>query len=140
MGRISWDEYFLKICNVVKLRSPDPTRQVGAVLVGIEDNFLISTGYNGLVSGSNDQIDWSDRTLVHDRIIHAEVNCILHSRNKDKKALKMYITTSPCKECIKLLASNGVSEIYYEDAYRDIILVQDICSFYEIKLQQMKFT
>lgn len=139
MGRISWDEYFLKICNVVKLRSPDPARQVGAVLVSAEDNFLISTGYNGLVSGSNDEIDWTDRPLVHTRVIHAEVNCILHARNKDKKLLKMYITTSPCKECIKLLASMGVKEIYYEEAYRDITLVEGICCFYGITLTQISF-
>lgn len=135
MERISWDHYFMQMASVVALRSPDPRRKVGSVLVNKIDNHLISTGYNGLVSGSNDNIDWDNRSHVHNVIIHAEMNCILHARNLSKnETLKMYITTSPCKECIKILASMNIKEIYYKDEYRDIQLVQEICNFYKITL------
>jgi dCMP deaminase len=137
-GRITWDHYFMQMAEVVKLRSPDPRRKVGSVLVNKIDNHLISTGYNGLVSGSNDKIDWNNRELVYSLILHAEVNCILHARNLSKnETLKMYITTSPCKECIKILASMNIKEIYYKDEYRDIQLVEEICNFYNINLVKL---
>jgi dCMP deaminase len=52
-SRPSWDDYFMKIANVVKLRSNDFT-QVGAVLVSILDKRIISTGYNSQRSGIDD--------------------------------------------------------------------------------------
>jgi dCMP deaminase len=132
--KLSWNEYHMKLAEIIKLRSPDPNRKVGAVLVSLLDNHIISTGYNGLVSGSNDQIDWSNRELVKSLVIHAETNCLLHCRNLTNEPLKMYITTSPCKECIKLIATLNIKEIYYKIQYTDITLVKDICEFYDIKL------
>lgn len=138
--RINWNEYFMKMAHIVALRSPDPKRKVGSVLVNQNDNHLISTGYNGLVTGSNDNIDWTNRELVSHIIIHSEMNCILHARNLSKNEnLKMYITTSPCKECIKILASMNIKEIYYMDEYRDVQLVKDICNFYGINLIKIEF-
>ena len=43
--RLSWDEYFLKIADVVAERSSCNRNQVGAVIVKNKD--IISTGYNG---------------------------------------------------------------------------------------------
>lgn len=138
MNRISWDQYFIKMACIVALRSPDPKRKVGSVLVNNINNHLISTGYNGLVAGSNDAIDWGNRELIHHLIIHSEMNCILHARNlSNTEPLKMYITTSPCKECIKILASMNIKQIYYLEEYTDIQLVRDICIFYGINLIQM---
>ena len=42
--KIDQDEYFMKIADVVKLRSGCLKRKVGSVLV--KDNHIISTGYN----------------------------------------------------------------------------------------------
>jgi dCMP deaminase len=133
MERLCWNEYFKNIALAVSSRSPDPSRKVGAVLVNL-DNRLISTGYNGLVAGSDDKIDWTNRKLVQSLVIHAETNCIIYSGIKFKDPLKMYITTSPCRECLKLIASINVIEIFYINEYPDIEIVKEICSFYNIKL------
>lgn len=131
----SWDNYFINICNVIKLRSKDKKKQVGACLVS-DDNKIISTGYNGLKKGSNDNIDWNDRELVHNVVLHAEMNCLLYATSKFENA-RLYCTLSPCKECIKLIASSGVTKIIYEEKYKDYNNVKNICKFYNIELIQI---
>ena len=49
--RISKDDYFMKIAEVVSERSTCIKRKVGAVL--IKDSYIVSTGYNGAPSGFN---------------------------------------------------------------------------------------
>ena len=49
--RISKDNYFMKIAEVVSERSTCIKRKVGAVL--IKDSHILSTGYNGSPSGFN---------------------------------------------------------------------------------------
>ena len=128
MNNLSWEEYYIKMCNVVKLRSKDPKRQVGAILVS-EDNRIISTGYNGLKIGSNDNIDWNDRNLVHLLVLHAETNCLLYATSKFKNTT-LYSTLSPCSHCIKLIASSNIKKIIYQDKYKDFDSVKEICQFY----------
>ena len=43
-----WDVYFISVTDVIKLKSPCVRRNVGAIIV--QDNRIISTGYNGLPS------------------------------------------------------------------------------------------
>ena len=46
---MTWDEYYLKVCQTVGLNSKCHSRQIGAILV--KDNRIIATGYNGPPSG-----------------------------------------------------------------------------------------
>jgi dCMP deaminase len=132
----SWEEYFMQMCNIVKLRSRDPKKQVGSILVS-SDNRIISTGYNGLKKGSNDNIDWNNREIVHLLVLHAEVNCLLYSESKFENTT-LYSTLSPCNHCIKLIASSGVKKIIFQDKYKDYDSVKNICNFYNIELNQFK--
>lgn len=131
---ISWDEYFMNICHAVKLRSKDPKKQVGSCLVS-NDNKIISSGYNGLRAGANDNINWEDRDLVHSLILHAEINVLLFSDSKFSNA-KLYTTLSPCKECIKIIACSNINKIIYDSKYKDYNIVKNICEFYNIELVQ----
>jgi len=42
---MSWDEYFLDVCNVVSKNSKCLSRKIGAIIV--KDHSIISMGYNG---------------------------------------------------------------------------------------------
>lgn len=53
MKRLNWDEYFLKICEVVALRSLDEDTKLGCVIVN-ENNHIVATGYNSLPAGVYD--------------------------------------------------------------------------------------
>ena len=47
---MNWTEYFLGIAEQVKLKSKDQSTQIGAVIVGT-DNEVLSTGYNSFPRG-----------------------------------------------------------------------------------------
>jgi len=133
--RPSWDSYFMNICEVVKTRSPDRTK-VGAVLVSMKDNRIISTGYNSVCSGLEDHlIDWTDRDTIRDIVIHAETNAILYSQSRFEDAV-LYCTLSPCKDCIKLLSATKIRMIIYKNEYKDFHIVQKLCEFFNIRLQK----
>jgi dCMP deaminase len=52
---MDWNEYFLKIAETVKFKSKDQRTQIGAVIVG-RDNEIVSTGYNSFPRGINDNV------------------------------------------------------------------------------------
>lgn len=131
----TWDEYFLNICEVVKTKSKDPKRQVGACLVSLKDNRILSTGYNGLKSGVDDNIDWTNRDLVHSLVLHAELNTLLHCRSMFEDSI-LYITCSCCKDCVKAISSANIKKIIFKDKYKDYEQVKQICDFYQIELIQ----
>lgn len=130
---ISWDEYYINMCNVIKLRSKDPKRQVGSCLVSLKDNRVLSTGYNSLPANCNDDIDWNNRDLVRTLVIHSEVNTLLYSKSNFEESI-LYLTTSPCCQCIKLIAAANVRKVIYEEDYKDIIHVSELCKFFNILL------
>ena len=53
--RLAWDEYFAAQALLIANRSTCKRAKVGAILV--KDNKVISTGYNGSVSGTEHCID-----------------------------------------------------------------------------------
>ena len=52
---MNWIEYFRNIAHQVKLKSKDNNTQIGAVIVG-KDNEILSTGYNSFPRGINELI------------------------------------------------------------------------------------
>ena len=130
---MNWNEYFMNIAKMVSLKSKDTKRQVGAILVSQKDNRILSTGYNGLPSHINDNIDWNNRELVHSMIIHAEMNCILYASSKFENCI-LYSTLSPCKDCIKIIAAANIKQIIYLDDYKDLSVSKELCKKFNIKL------
>lgn len=120
---ISWDQYFMGVALLSKMRSKDPNTQVGACLVN-EDKRIIGIGYNGFPSKLDDDLFPWEREGVFSNtkypyVVHAEVNAILNSTQRLKDAT-LYVTLFPCHECAKILIQAGVTSIvYYEEKYRD---------------------
>lgn len=106
--RISWDQYFMEICNLVSQRSHDAQTQHGCVLV--KNKQIISTGYNGFPAGSPDDIIPNIRNYKYPFIIHAEESAILNAAKigVSIKDCIAYITGMPCSECAKKLVSVGI--------------------------------
>lgn len=76
--RKSWDEYFMEITEMVATRSTCDRAFVGCVLVN-SDNRIISTGYNGSVTGNPhcDEVGHTMRDGHCIATIHAEIECPL---------------------------------------------------------------
>ena len=111
---LCWDEYFMSICNVVALRSKDPSTQHGAVLVD-EHMRIVSTGYNGGCRKIDDSlVDWS-RPAKYQYVIHAEENALWTAERKNLDGCTLYVTGPPCSRCMLRIAHSGVSKVVFGD-------------------------
>ena len=124
--RPSWDDYFKEIVQVTSKRSPCQRLKVGCILVN--DNRIISQGYNGFLPGCPHQSVIRDE---HEQAtIHAEQNaiCDCAKRGVSTMGCVAYITHFPCIICTRLLLASGISEIKYIDDYKNDDLVYHFCS------------
>ena len=116
LARPTWDELFMDIAKLTAKRSKDPHTKVGAVLV--KDNHILGLGYNGEPRDFSYDFDWHS-SEKYDYVIHAEMNAIANacSIGANVKDADIYVTLSPCPECMKLLIQFGIKNIYYLHEY-----------------------
>jgi dCMP deaminase len=116
----SWDEYFLMIAKTVSLRSKDPTRQVGAILVDQSTKQIVGTGYNGMPAGTLETPELWGKPTKYQHVIHAEINAIKHTVNiGDFDSLSLYTTTFPCVHCMQEIICYPIKRIVFSELYRD---------------------
>jgi dCMP deaminase len=122
--RLSWDEYFMSIALLASCRSPCKRLQVGSVIVN--ENRIISMGYNGYISGAPHISRVKDN---HEQsIIHSEVNAITDcaKRGTSLKGSKIYITHYPCINCFRSIAACNIKEIIYLNDYKNDDVVETL--------------
>lgn len=136
-NRISWEGMFFKIAKIVAMRSKDPHTKVGAVLV--KDKCVIGIGYNGDPRNFNYNFDWHS-SEKYNYVIHAELNAISNATRMgvNVNGADIYLTLSPCHDCIKLLIQNGIKNVYYLEEYKDIELTKKIAQYSTINLIKSK--
>lgn len=119
--RKSWNEYFIELAENVATRGTCDRAYVGCVLVN-DENRIVSTGYNGSISGNAhcDEVGHTMRDGHCIATIHAEMNALLYCAKDgiSVKGCKAYVTHFPCLNCTKALIQAGISKIYYRHAYR----------------------
>lgn len=121
---ISWEEFFMGVCQLSAQRSKDPNTKVGACIVN-ENGIIVATGYNGFPRGIDDSsLPWtksSDNELEtkYPYVVHAEANAIMNSSsNTNLNGNIMYVSLFPCNECAKLIIQSGIKKVVYlEDRY-----------------------
>ena len=107
-----WDRRFLEMAELVATWSKDPSTQVGAVIVDI-DNRIVSTGFNGFPRGCLDHADTlGDRERKLLRTIHAEDNALLFAR-RDVTGMTLYVTRPPCARCAAKVVQAGIAKVVY---------------------------
>ncbi len=110
-----YDIHFMKVAKLYSDLSYAKKKKVGAVIV--QNNSIISDGYNGTPSGYCNTCEDSDgKTYWY--VLHAEANAITKC-SCSCKGSTLYITLSPCKECSKLIIQSGISRVVYNEEYRD---------------------
>jgi len=112
--RPSWDVYFVKMARLVATRSKDQNTQIGAVIVG-PDNEVISTGYNSFPRGINDDIsERQERPEKYFWIEHSERNAIYNAARHGVKLKGCRIFMScyiPCTDCARAIIQVGIKEV-----------------------------
>lgn len=142
---MSWDKYFLDICNLVSKNSKCMSRQIGAILVS--DNTIVCTGYNGPPRGvphcsSRYSIDPFLMEAIREKRVdtstcprrtlgfksgeglqyciaaHAERNVLINAAREGiiTKGKIMYMSCNvPCKDCLIEIINAGVNYLVVEN-------------------------
>jgi len=111
------DERYLRMAAVWAENSYCKRRQVGALL--IKNKMIISDGYNGTPSGfENVCEDETGKTKPY--VLHAEANAItkIAKSHNSSEGATLYVTSSPCIECAKLIIQAGIIRVVFSESYR----------------------
>jgi dCMP deaminase len=112
---MNWTEYFLNIAEQVKLKSKDKSTQIGAVIVGI-DNEVLSTGYNSFPRGLDDtKEERQERPEKYFWFEHAERNAIYNAARigVSLKNSTIYLTSGlPCMDCARGIVNSGIKVVW----------------------------
>ncbi len=112
-----FDIRYLKMAGIWAENSYCKRRKVGALIV--KDKMIISDGYNGTPAGfENNCEDETGKTKPY--VLHAEANAItkVAKSGNSSEGATLYITSSPCIECAKLIIQSGIIRVVYSDEYR----------------------
>lgn len=111
-----FDRRYLEMARIWATNSYCKRRQVGALIV--KERMIISDGYNGTPEGfENICEDENNKTKPY--VLHAEANAItkVAKSNNSSDGATLYITTSPCMECAKLIIQSGIRRVVFCDNY-----------------------
>jgi dCMP deaminase len=112
---MNWIEYFRNLANNVKLKSKDSKTQIGAIIVG-NDNEIVSTGYNSFPRGIDDANELrQERPEKYFWFEHAERNAIYNAARigVSTKGTTMYLSHwFPCADCARGIINAGITTIY----------------------------
>jgi dCMP deaminase len=101
------------------LRSKDPNKRVGAVVVSA-DRVVLSTGYNWLPRGIKER---EERILDRDEklkwIAHAEANAVFNASRTGISLVggTIYATTFPCSTCAIAIVQAGIVRVFSPGRY-----------------------
>ena len=112
----SLDKRYLEMAQIWAGNSYCKRRQVGALIV--KDKMIISDGYNGTPSGF-ENICEDENNVTKPYVLHAEANAItkVAKSNNSSEGATLYVTTSPCMECAKLIIQSGITRVVYSQKY-----------------------
>lgn len=136
MKRISKEEYYLNIAEVVASRGTCLRRNYGAIIV--KKDRIVATGYTGAPRGVTNCCDIgtckrnelnipSGERYELCRSLHAEINAIASARPEDLKGSTLYLVgkevktgldvenTKPCTMCQRLIEQVGISNVIVRD-------------------------
>lgn len=111
------DKRYIRMAQIWAENSYCNRRKVGALIV--KDKMIISDGYNGTPAGF-ENICEDENGLTKPYVLHAEANAItkIACSNNSSMGATMYVTTSPCIECAKLIIQAGIKRVIYSEKYR----------------------
>jgi dCMP deaminase len=71
------------------------------------------------------------------RSIHAEMNLILQTDNREREQATLYTTDRPCWNCANAIANSGIVEVVYDNEYHsDREIVDQLFTNKQIVIRQ----
>ena len=111
------DVRYMRMARIWAENSYCKRRRVGALIV--KDKMIISDGYNGTPSGFENVCE-DENNVTKPYVLHAEANAItkIARSGNNSDGATLYVTTSPCIECAKLIIQAGIRRVIYGEKYR----------------------
>jgi dCMP deaminase len=127
--RPSWDEYFMKMVDIVGSRSTcDRARNAGSVIA--KNNRIVSTGYVGSPIGLPhcDEVGHEMNTVINEdgtqsrhciRTTHHEQNAICQAARFGiaLDGATLYCKMTPCYTCAKMIINAGIKRVVCAQDY-----------------------
>lgn len=120
--RPSWDEYFMKIVEMVGSRGTCDRFRGGCVIA--RDRRIVATGYNGSPAGLPhcDEVGHEMHTVINEdgsqsrhciRTTHAEQNAICEAARigVSLEGGTLYCKMTPCYVCAKMIINAGIKRV-----------------------------
>ena len=120
--RITWNEYFYGLVNLIAQRSVCLRRKVGCLVA--RNNQILCTGYNGPPAGHPhpEDIGGCERDIAGiksgERLelcvcLHAEQNALLQAARHGTtvEGATIYVTVFPCPICARMIANSGIKHV-----------------------------
>lgn len=119
--QVDLDKTYIRMAKEWASLSKAKKLQVGCLIV--KDGSIIADGYNGTPRGFDNQcedLDYFNQLITRQEVLHAESNAItkLAKSTQSSVGSTMYVTTSPCIECAKLIIQSDIIRVVYSDFYR----------------------
>ena len=111
------DVRYMRMARIWAENSYCKRRRVGALIV--KDKMIISDGYNGTPSGFENVCE-DENNVTKPYVLHADANAItkIARSGNNSDGATLYVTTSPCIECAKLIIQAGIRRVIYGEKYR----------------------
>lgn len=111
------DRRYLRMARIWAENSYCLRRQVGAIIV--KDKMIISDGFNGTPSGFENVCE-DENNMTKPYVLHAEANALtkVARSNNSSDGATLYVTSSPCLECAKLIIQSGIKRVVFSELYR----------------------
>lgn len=119
---MQWNEYFLRVANLVAQKSKDRHKKIGAVIVG-EGHEIRSTGFNGFPRGVDDDVDARhERPAKYAWTEHAERNAIYNAARNGThtNGTTLYLSCwYPCADCARAVIQAGIARIVCSRSWKN---------------------
>jgi dCMP deaminase len=111
-----FDISYLKMARIWAENSYCERKKVGALIV--KDRQIISDGYNGTPAGFENVCE-NENNITKQYVLHAEANAItkVAKTSNSSDGGTLYVTTSPCIECSKLIIQSGIKRVVFAELY-----------------------
>ena len=114
--RIPLYEVYMRMAEELAKRSSCRRLQVGTVITDASLANVLGIGYNGNARGLPNRCDSEEPGRCG--CIHSEMNALVKAPGLVERKV-VFVTTSPCVMCAKLIVQSGVSHVFYRSAYRE---------------------
>jgi dCMP deaminase len=114
--RIPLYEVYMRMAEELAKRSTCARLRVGTVITDATLSNVLGIGYNGNASGLPNRCDSDEPGRCG--CIHSEMNALVKAPGSVRDKV-VFVTSSPCVMCAKLIIQSGVTHVFYRAAYRE---------------------